>query len=111
MLVTPLELPARLDDEMPDEAALERRVGTLSCDLDDKDTALEPFFLEGSELRVEDGREDTEPCVEDGGACPELSVMVSSSDANLRLDMEGEISVEPSPSRSTSIAAVLALLL
>lgn len=105
-----LEPPARLEEEI-DEDALERREGApLGFDLIDvemEDVDLVFFFFEGPELAFEDWKEVVDVFTEDVGGSPKLRVMVSSSDVSLRLDVEADMRVE-SPSLSTSIASLFA---
>jgi len=106
-----LEPPARLEEEI-DEDALERREDApFGCDLEDvemEDVDLVFFFFEGPELAFEDWKEVVDVFTEDVGGSPELRVMVSSSDVSLRLDVGADMRVELSPSLSTSIASLLA---
>ena len=86
----------------------------MGCDLEDPaadDAVLPPF--DSPEVRLE----DVGVLVEDGGGCPELKVIVSLLSSpivmadSLCLDAVIEMRVAPSPSLSTSIASLSALLL
>ena len=108
----PLVFVPRLEEETDVEALVRREGAPLSCSLDDveiEDIDFVLFFREGSELRVDDGREVVDIFSEDVGGPldPELRVTVSSSNISLHLDAGADMRVEVSPSLSTSIASLL----